>query len=185
MAVKNILRMGHPLLLETAASVKEFNTPTLNALVDDMFDTMGVESGVGLAAPQIGISQRVIVFGLKENQRYPDIQPIPMTVLVNPEIEPLGDEMESGWEGCLSLPGMRGLVPRYRQIRYRGFDQKGNQIEREVEGFHARVVQHEVDHLDGILYPRRIKDMRMFGFEQELEQHQLETSSLNTPESNS
>ena len=172
MAVKNILRMGHPLLLETATPVKEFNTPALNMLLEEMFDTMGAENGVGLAAPQIGVSQRIIIFGLEENQRYPDIQPIPMTVLINPEIQLLDDEIESDWEGCLSVPGMRGLVPRYRQIRYRGFDQKGKKIEQEVEGFHARVVQHEIDHLNGILYPQRIKDMRMFGFEQELGERQ-------------
>ncbi len=168
MAVKNVLRMGHPLLLETATPVAEFNTPALDALLDDMFDTMSVENGVGLAAPQIGVSQRIIIFGLEENQRYPEMQSIPMTVLINPEIELLTSEMESGWEGCLSVPGMRGLVPRYRQIRYRGFDQNGKKIEREAEGFHARVVQHELDHLNGILYPQRIEDMRMFGFEQEL-----------------
>ena len=131
MAVKNILRMGHPLLLETAAPVTEFNNPALDTLLDDMFDTMSVANGVGLAAPQIGVSQRIIVFGLEENQRYPEMQSIPMTVLINPEIELLASEMEPGWEGCLSVPGMRGLVPRYPQIRYRGFDQKGKIIERE------------------------------------------------------
>ncbi len=164
--------MGHPLLLETAVPVTEFNSPELDTLVDDMLDTMRTENGVGLAAPQIGVNQRVIIFGMVENQRYPDMQPIPMTVLINPEIEQMSDEMESGWEGCLSVPGMRGLVPRHQQICYRGFDQQGKKIEREVEGFHARVLQHELDHLNGILYLQRIEDMRLFGFEQELNEWQ-------------
>ncbi len=180
MAVKNILRIGHPLLLETAAPVTAFNLPELDSLVDDMFNTMERKNGVGLAAPQIGIKQRIIVFGMEEsqNQRYPDMQPIPVTVLINPEIKQADNEIITGWEGCLSIPGMRGLVPRHRRIRYRGFDQKGKKIEREAEGFHARVVQHEIDHLNGILYPQRIRDMRMFGFEQELNQWQK-----NRPES--
>jgi peptide deformylase len=168
MAVRPILRLGHPRLREIAAPVDKLDTPELHALVQDLVDTMKANSGAGLAAIQIGVLQRVVVFGIDRNPRYPDAEPVPLTVLVNPEIEPLGERRELGWEGCLSVPGMRGLVPRYRQIRYRGFDQYGERIDRTVEDFHARVVQHECDHLDGILYPERIEDMRTFGFQEEL-----------------
>lgn len=168
MAVKTVLRMGHPLLLQKAELVTEFNTPSLDALIEDMFDTMAERNGAGLAAPQIGASQSVVIFGVEGNLRYPDVEPVPVTILINPEIKFLSDEMDDMWEGCLSVPGMRGLVSRYTHIRYSGFDQYGVRFEREAHGFHARVVQHECDHLDGILYPRRITDMRLFGFEQEL-----------------
>jgi peptide deformylase len=156
--------MGEPLLKQVAAPVERFDE-ALRALVADMDDTMRSLNGAGLAAPQIGVSQRVVIFELRENPRYPHVSPVPYTVLINPVLTPLGDEQEEGWEGCLSVPGMRGLVPRYRRLRYQGFDQQGAPIDRTVEGFHARVVQHEVDHLDGILYPQRIRDMRNFGFE--------------------
>jgi peptide deformylase len=165
MAVREVLKMGDPLLLQVAEPVAEFGTPQLDALLKDMFDTMDDCDGAGLAAPQIGVSKRVVIFGLKENPRYPDAEQVPVTVLINPKITVNSKQMESGWEGCLSVPGMRGMVDRYAHISYRGFDAFGNLIEREVEGFHARVVQHECDHLDGILYPSRIKDMRYFGFE--------------------
>ncbi len=158
MAVRPVLKMGHPLLRQVALPVARFGTE-LEALVADMDETMRAQSGAGIAAPQIGVSLRVVVFELRENPRYPHVSPVPYTVLINPELTPLGDEQEEGWEGCLSVPGMRGLV------RYRGFDLKGAPIDRTVEGFHARVVQHEVDHLDGILYPQRIRDLRDFGFE--------------------
>ena len=164
MAVRPVLRMGDPLLLQRAQEVKHFGTPQLEQLLTDMHDTMESLDGAGLAAPQIGVSLRVVVFGVQRNPRYPDAEEVPYTVLVNPEIRPLGEEMEEGWEGCLSVPGMRGLVPRYRRIRYSGRDQYGRSIEREVSDFHARVVQHECDHLDGILYPMRIADLRNFGF---------------------
>jgi len=160
--------MGHPLLLEPAQDVEEFNTPELDALIQDMFDTMEAANGAGLAANQIGVLQRVVIFGFEDNPRYPNRPPVPLTVLINPVIEPIGDDRESDWEGCLSVPGMRGWVPRYARIRYRGFDAQGNAIDREVADFHARVVQHECDHLDGVLYPRRIEDMTRFGFEEEM-----------------
>lgn len=169
MSVKKVLRMGDPLLLKTAEPVEKFNTRTLSGLVNDLLDTMAKQEGAGLAAPQIGVSLQVLVFGLAANPRYPDEESIPMTVLINPRIEPLSDQMEDGWEGCLSVPGLRGLVSRYTHIRYSGFDQFGGKIEREVRDFHARVVQHECDHLDGILYPQRMTNMRAFGFEDELE----------------
>jgi len=168
MPARPILRIGHPLLLQSAETVAEFNTPALDALVADMLDTMEEADGAGLAANQIGVLQRVVIFGFDDNPRYPDRDPVSLTILVNPEIQPMGDEVESDWEGCLSVPGMRGWVSRPRRIIYRGFDPQGQRIEREVEGFHARVVQHEVDHLDGILYPQRIEDMTKFGFEDEL-----------------
>ena len=161
--------MGHPTLLKVAQPVTEFNTAALGRLVADMFDTMAEQDGVGLAAPQIGERLRIIIFGFECSERYPDAESIPMTVLINPEIEFLDAEMLAGWEGCLSVPGLRGVVPRYSHILYRGVDQVGNTIERTVEDFHARVVQHEVDHLDGILYPQRIEDMNQFGFIEELE----------------
>lgn len=168
MPARPILRIGHPLLLQTAQPVDEFNTPTLDTLVADMLASMEQSQGAGLAATQIGVLQRVVIFGFETNPRYPGREPVPLTILVNPEIQPVGEIIESDWEGCLSVPNMRGWVPRPRRIVYRGFDPQGQPIEREVEGFHARVVQHECDHLDGILYPQRIEDMRKFGFEQEL-----------------
>ena len=170
MAVRPILRLGHPCLRQVAAPVTEFATPTLKALVADMLDTMRANDGAGLAAIQIGVLLRVVVFEVElgVNPRYPGAGAVPLTVLVNPEIEPFGDERESGWEGCLSVPGLRGLVPRYTRLRYRAFDELGQPIDRTVEGFHARVVQHECDHLDGILYPQRIEDMTAFGFQDEL-----------------
>jgi peptide deformylase len=156
--------MGDPRLLEVAKPVTAFGTPELEALLADMRDTMSDLNGAGLAAPQIGVGQRVVIFGVEANPRYPDAEEVPYTVLINPTLTPIGDEMEDGWEGCLSVPGMRGLVPRYRQLRYQGFDPQGRPIDRTVSDFHARVVQHEVDHLDGILYPRRIRDLTQFGF---------------------
>ena len=168
MAIRSVLRMGEPRLLLTATSVEAFDTPELHALVADLWETMAAEAGAGLAAPQIGVSLRVVVFGYQENPRYPDAPPVPETALVNPVIEPLTEAMEEGWEGCLSVPGLRGLVPRYSRIRYRGIDAYGRPVEREVDGFHARVVQHECDHLDGILYPQRMRDMTSFGFVDEL-----------------
>jgi peptide deformylase len=168
MPVRPLLRIGHPLLLQSASAVTEFNTPELDALVQDMLDTMAEADGAGLAANQIGELKRVVVFGFNQNPRYPNRDPLPMMILVNPEILPVGDQMEEDWEGCLSVPGMRGWVPRYQRIQYRAFDPEGHLIEREVEGFHARVVQHECDHLDGVLYPQRIKDLTKFGYEEEL-----------------
>jgi peptide deformylase len=168
MAVRQVLRIGHPVLLDTAKPVQAFNCQTLDALIQDMLDTMSACNGAGLAAPQIGVSERIVIFGIDNNPRYPEAEAVPLTVLINPEIEALGTEQEEDWEGCLSVPGMRGLVPRFKSIRYRGFDAAGNEIVREADGFHARVAQHEVDHLDGILYPQRIEDMRQFGFIEEL-----------------
>ncbi len=165
MAVREILKMGHPLLYEKAQRVVNFNTPELDALVEDMFDTMAAYDGAGLAAPQIGVSLRVVIFGVEANPRYPEVEPVPTTVLINPEISVLDETEEGAWEGCLSVPGLRGLVYRPRRIRYTGVDPQGHPIEREAEGFHARVVQHEVDHLDGILYPFRIRDLHHFGYE--------------------
>jgi len=159
-----ILKMGDPRLLRVAAPVTEFGTPELDALIRDMFETMEHAQGVGLAAPQIGVDLQLVIFGFEHNERYPDAPPVPLTVLCNPVITPLSDEQEDGWEGCLSVPGMRGVVPRYRHIRYTGSDPQGNPIEREAEGFHARVVQHECDHLIGRLYPSRIRDFTKFGF---------------------
>ena len=159
--------MGHPLLRQVAVAAR-LSTPELSELVADMDETMRALNGAGIAAPQIGVSLRVVIFELKDNPRYPHVVPVPYTVLVNPVLTMLGSEQEEGWEGCLSVPGLRGLVPRYRSIRYQGFTPDGTPIDRIVEGFHARVVQHEVDHLDGILYPQRIRDMRSFGFEDAL-----------------
>ena len=164
MPIKPVLRMGDPVLLQRAAPVKQFDTPELHALIRDMEDTMEAMNGAGIAAPQIGVSLRVVIFGVGANPRYPDAEEVPYTVLVNPELTPLDEEMEEGWEGCLSVPGMRGVIPRYSRLRYTGFDQYGNPIDRTVSGFHARVVQHECDHLDGILYPMRIRDFSRFGF---------------------
>ena len=160
--------MGDPRLLQPSRPVERFDTPELHALVADMEDTMKALNGAGLAAPQIGVGLQVAIFGVEHNPRYPDAEPVPYTVLINPVLEPLDEEMEEGWEGCLSVPGMRGLVPRHRRLRYRGYDQYRRAIDRSVEGFHARVVQHECDHLAGILYPMRIQDLRNFGFNEEL-----------------
>jgi len=168
MAIREVLRMGHPVLREKAKPVDRFGTPELRALFEDMKETMAAKNGAGLAAPQIGVSQRVVIFGVDHNPRYPDAEPVPFTVLVNPKLVMLTREVEEDWEGCLSVPGMRGVVPRYTKLRYSGFDIEGNPIERVAEGFHARVVQHECDHLDGILYPQRMTDMRTFGFTKEL-----------------
>jgi len=165
LAVKPVRRMGDPVLFQVAQPVSEFNTKELSTLIQDMVDTMEAMDGAGIAAPQIGVPLRVVIFGVESNPRYPDAEAVPMTTLINPEIEVLDQETEEGWEGCLSVPGMRGLVPRATRIRYKGFDQYGHAIERTASGFHARVVQHETDHLDGILYPMRIKDMHQFGFE--------------------
>lgn len=162
--IRDVLRMGDPRLLERSREVQRFGTPALDALLEDMRDTMREQNGAGLAAPQIGVPLRVVIFGFEENQRYPDAEPVPYTELVNPVIVPLGDEMEDGWEGCLSVPGLRGVVPRYARIGYSGFDPKGRPIKREASGFHARVVQHECDHLDGILYPMRVRDFTQFGY---------------------
>jgi peptide deformylase len=168
MAIRPVLRMGDPRLLEPSRPVERFDTPELHALIADMEETMRALNGAGLAAPQIGVGMRVVIFGVERNPRYPDAEPVPYTVLINPVLEPLAGEVEEGWEGCLSVPGMRGLVPRYRRLRYQGYDPYRRAIDRSVEGFHARVVQHECDHLDGILYPMRIADLRNFGFNEEL-----------------
>jgi peptide deformylase len=164
MAVRRVLRMGEPLLKEVAQPVARFDRALLE-LVADMDDTMRAARGAGIAAPQIGVGARVVIFELKDNPRYPHIKPVPYTVLVNPTLTPLTEEEDEGWEGCLSVPGMRGLVPRFTRLRYQGFDAHGAPLDRTVEGFHARVVQHEVDHLDGILFPQRVRDLRNFGFE--------------------
>ena len=168
MAVRPVLRMGDTRLLRVSEPVTALNTPELHSLLIDMQDTMQALNGAGLAAPQIGVALRVVIFGMDFNPRYPHAEPVPQTVLINPVITPIGAEQEDGWEGCLSVPGMRGLVPRFLRLRYQGFDALGNPIDRTVEGFHARVVQHECDHLDGVLYPMRIRDMRDFGFTEEL-----------------
>ena len=170
MAIKPVLRMGTTSLQRTSIEVSELNTPALTALIDDMLETMHALAGAGLAAPQIGVNQRVVIFGIEKNERYPEAEVVPLTILINPIIEPLSNEMEDDWEGCLSLPGMRGIVPRYKSIRYQGFNEKGERFQRDVSGFHARVVQHECDHLDGILYPQRMADLANFGFRDELEQ---------------
>ena len=164
MSVHEILRMGDARLLRQAEPVTEFDTPAMRALIADMFDTMYAAKGAGLAAPQIGINLQLVIFGFKQNVRYPEAPPVPETVLINPVITPLSDAIDENWEGCLSVPGMRGVVPRYQRIRYTGFDQHGTAISREVDGFHARVVQHECDHLIGVLYPMRIRDFSQFGF---------------------
>ena len=164
MSVHEILRMGDPRLLRQAEPVTEFGTPAMQALIVDMFDTMYAANGAGLAAPQIGVNLQLVIFGFKQNARYPDAPPVPETVLINPVITPLSSAIEENWEGCLSVPGMRGVVPRYQRVRYTGFDQHGAAISREVDGFHARVVQHECDHLIGVLYPMRITDFSQFGF---------------------
>lgn len=162
--IREVLRMGDPRLLQRAEPITNFGSRELDDLLKDMRDTMLAQNGVGLAAPQIGVALRVVIFEVNANPRYPDAETVPQTVLINPVITTLSDEMEEGWEGCLSVPGMRGLVPRYTKLRYQGRDEKGVTIDRTVGGFHARVVQHECDHLDGILYPMRIRDLSNFGF---------------------
>jgi peptide deformylase len=164
MAVREILKMGDPRLLRVAPPVTEFDTPELHALIADMFDTMAAANGAGLAAPQIGVDLQVVIFGFDHNERYPDAPPVPRTVLINPTITPIGNEEEDGWEGCLSVPGLRGIVPRHFRVRYAGFDPQGRPIDREAEGFHARVVQHECDHLVGRLYPTRMRDLTRLGY---------------------
>jgi len=168
MPIKNVLRMGDARLLQRAEPVSSFSTPELRELLADMQDTMQALNGAGLAAPQIGVGLRVVIFGVQQNSRYPDAESVPETVLINPVITPIGDQIEDGWEGCLSIPGLRGVVPRYTHIRYQGYGEFGALIDRTVSGFHARVVQHECDHLDGILYPMRIQDMTKFGYNAEL-----------------
>ena len=164
MTIRTVLKMGDPRLLQVAKKVNKFNTPELDSLIQDMQDTMAALNGAGLAAPQIGVDQQVVIFGVEHNPRYPSAETVPFTILINPVLTPLTKKMEEDWEGCLSVPGLRGMVPRYSRIRYRGVDQFGNAIDRSVDGFHARVVQHECDHLHGILYPMRITDFRTFGF---------------------
>ena len=175
--IRPVLRMGDPRLLQISAEVSRFGTHELESLIQDLRDTMAYQNGAGLAAPQIGVPLRVVIFGIANNPRYPQAEAVPETVLINPHLTPLAEEFEDGWEGCLSVPGLRGLVPRYKRLRYDGLDQFGNPICREVEGFHARVVQHECDHLDGILYPMRIRDFSKFGFIEE-----LFPDGLNVPE---
>jgi peptide deformylase len=169
MTVRPVLRLGDPRLRQVAEPVQAFDTEELAGLIEDLRDTMVALDGAGLAAPQIAVPLRVVIFCVASNPRYPEAPPIPETVLVNPRITPLGPERSSGWEGCLSVPGMRGLVPRWERIRYEGVDEEGNRIDRSVDGFHARVVQHECDHLDRVLYPDRIEDRRSFGFTAEME----------------
>ena len=162
--IRDVLRMGNPQLLQRSLPVEAFATPELDALLQDLRETMVAKSGAGLAAPQIGILQQVVIFGVERNARYPDAEPVPYTELVNPVLTPLSEEIDEDWEGCLSVPGLRGVVPRFRHLRYEGFDPRGQPIRREVTGFHARVVQHECDHLLGVLYPMRMRDLSRFGF---------------------
>ena len=164
MSVREILKMGDARLLRVAKPVRAIDTAELQALIEDMFETMHAAQGAGLAAPQIGVDLALVIFGFGSIQRYPDAPPVPETVLINPLIEPIGNAMEEGWEGCLSVPGLRGVVPRHARIRYSGYDARGQRIEREAEGFHARVVQHECDHLIGMLYPMRVRDFSRFGY---------------------
>jgi peptide deformylase len=166
--IRDVLRMGDPRLWQKSVPVLDFQDSSLVELLRDMRDTMAHLNGAGLAAPQIGVGLRVVIFGVTANPRYPDVEPVPDTVLINPRLEPVSYEEEEGWEGCLSVPGLRGWVPRWKRLRYSGFDEKGNPFKREVEGFHARVVQHECDHLDGILYPMRVRDFTRFGFNEAL-----------------
>ena len=168
MTIKTVVKMGNQQLATPSIPVTNFADPTLARIIEDMRDTMLATNGVGIAAPQIGVNLRMVIFGFEANPRYPQEEAIPFTVLINPEIVPLSDELIDGWEGCLSVPGLRGLVPRYKKIRYQAYDLAGQLFTRVAEGFHARVVQHECDHLEGILYPRRIKDLQYFGFEDEL-----------------
>ena len=167
--IRTVLRMGDPRLLEIAKPVVAFDTPELHGLLADMRDTMDELDGAGLAAPQIGVSLRVVIFGFEANARYPEAAPVPYTVLINPQLTPLSDEEAEAWEGCLSVPGLRGMVPRWNRLHYSGFDAMGRGFEHAVDGFHARVVQHECDHLDGILYPMRVRDFSRFGFTDDLE----------------
>jgi peptide deformylase len=162
--IREVLRMGNPQLLQRSKPVDAFGTRELEALLQDMRETMAARRGAGLAAPQIGVLQQVVIFGFEKSDRYPDAEGVPYTELVNPVLTALSDEVEEDWEGCLSVPGLRGIVPRYTRLRYEGFDPRGHPIRREVDGFHARVVQHECDHLNGILYPMRMRDMSRFGF---------------------
>ena len=164
MTVRSLLRMGDSRLMEPALPVDDLSDPGLHELIADLFDTMRAAGGVGLAAPQIGVALQVVIFGFERSERYPEAESVPETLLINPVITPVGDDEVLGWEGCLSVPGLRGEVPRYRCIRYQGFDECGQSIDRTVEGFHARVVQHECDHLYGMLFPMRIRDLRRFGF---------------------
>jgi peptide deformylase len=164
MTVREILKMGDPRLLRVARPVEQFDTPELRELIADMFETMAHANGAGLAAPQIGVDLQLVIFGFDRNERYPDAPAVPKTVLINPTITPIGDAEVEGWEGCLSVPGLRGVVPRWERIRYTGVDPQGRPIDREAEGFHARVVQHEVDHLIGRLYPTRMRDLTRFGY---------------------
>lgn len=168
MAIRPVLRMGSPSLYQPSEAVTAFDTPELHALIQDMQDTMDAMNGAGIAAPQIGVNLRVVIFGVGKTPRYPDADQVPFTILINPVLKPISAAMEDGWEGCLSVPGLRGVVPRYSRLHYTGFDPFGNPIDRLVSGFHARVVQHECDHLDGILYPMRILDLRQFGFNEVL-----------------
>ena len=168
MTIRQVLKMGDPLLLNIAEPVHDFKSQTLKVLIEDMQDTMHALNGAGLAAPQIGVSLRVVIFGVEKTPRYPDAEEVPYTILINPKLTFLDDEMEEGWEGCLSVPGMRGLVPRFKKLRYQGYDLNHNLIDRTVSDFHARVVQHECDHLDGVLYPMRIEDLSNFGFSEVL-----------------
>lgn len=174
--IREVLRMGDARLLRRAREIEAFDTPELHALIADMFDTMAHLDGVGLAAPQIGVDLRLVIFGFDQSERYPDAPAVPRTVLINPALEYFGEPTEEGWEGCLSVPGLRGVVPRYPSLRYSGFDPQGRVIERTAEGFHARVVQHECDHLDGVLYPARVKDFTRFGFADVL------ATATNTPD---
>ncbi len=169
MTVRTILKMGDPILLQKSAPIDTFNSPGLDSLIEDLLDTMAAADGAGLAAPQIGVLQQVVIFGIAENPRYPDADRVPLTLLINPVIEILSEDTATSWEGCLSIPGMSGRVTRASHIRYAGFDPMGNALEREVKGFHAIVVQHECDHLEGILYPMRMQDMSQFGFNDTLQ----------------
>jgi peptide deformylase len=162
--ILDILKMGDPRLLKVARPVADIDDPSVRGIIADMYQTMHAASGVGLAAPQVGVDLRIMIFGFEANPRYPGEPPVPVTTLINPWLEVLTEHVEDGWEGCLSVPGMRGLVPRFTHIRYGGTQEDGTQVEREARGFHARVFQHEFDHLDGVLYPRRIRDMTQFGF---------------------
>ncbi|MBL4711480.1 MAG: peptide deformylase [Gammaproteobacteria bacterium] len=168
MAIQPILRLGDPRLLHVASDVIDFNTAELDTLIEDLFDTMAAADGAGLAAPQIGVGQRVVIFGFDDNPRYPDENAVPKSILINPQITPLSETQDDSWEGCLSVPGMRGMVTRFSHIRYTGFDAEGNSIDVTASGFHARVVQHECDHLDGIIYTQRLSDPKLFGFTEEL-----------------
>ncbi|MDH3326168.1 MAG: peptide deformylase [Gammaproteobacteria bacterium] len=169
MPVKPVIKIGNPILNQISEPVSFIDDKLKQGLIQDMLDTMAAENGAGIAAPQIGVNQRIIIFGIGKNPRYPDAEPVPTTILINPVVTPLGDEKKDGWEGCLSVPGYRGLVERYTSVRYTGLNENGIRIDRVVSDFHAIVVQHEVDHLDGILYPQRIKDMSQFGLIEELE----------------